>query len=162
VLFFLEIGTRRVYFAGCTAHPTATWVTQQARNLCWTLQEQGRAFRYLIHDRDAKFPSAFDTVFVAEGLEVVRTPYRAPTANAHAERWVRSARAECLDHLLIAGEGHLRRVLAEYVAHYNEARPHQGLDQGCPVPLTASPPDGAVRRRDRLGGLLHEYYREAA
>ncbi len=92
----------------------------------------------------------------------MRTPCRAPMANAYAERWVRSARAECLDHLLIVGEGHLRRVLAEYVAHYNEGRPHQGLDQGCPIPPTAAPPDGAVRRHDRLGGLLHEYYREAA
>ena len=83
-------------------------------------------------------------------------------ANAHAERWVRSARAECLDHLLIANEAHLRRVLAAYVAHYNEARPHQGLEQDCPIPLMAPPPGGVVRRRDRLGGLLHEYYREAA
>lgn len=162
VLFFLEVGTRRMHLAGVTAHPTAAWVTQQARNLCWTLQEAGTSPRFLIHDRDAKFPLSFDTVFATEGLEVVRTPYRSPTANAYAERWVRSVRGECLDHLLIAGEGHLRRVLAEYVAHYNEARPHQGLDQGCPIPLTPSPPDGAVRRHDRLGGLLREYYREAA
>jgi putative transposase len=92
----------------------------------------------------------------------VRTPFRTPTANAYAERWIRSVRAACLDHLLIAGERHLRRVLAEHVAHYNEARPHQGLDQDCPIPLTTSPPDGTVRRRDKPGGLLHEYYREAA
>jgi hypothetical protein len=162
VLFFLEVGTRRVHLAGCTAHPTATWVTQQARQLAWTLQEAGTPPRYLIHDRDAKFPPAFDAVFASEGVEVVRTPYRAPTANAYAERWVRSARAECLDQLLIGGEGHLRRVLADYIAHYNEARPHQGLDQGCPIPLTGARPHGAVRRRERLGGLLHEYYREAA
>jgi len=162
ILFFLEVGTRRVHLAGCTAHPTAAWVTQQARNLCWTLQETGTSPRFLIHDRDAKFPPSFDTVFAAEGLAIVLTPYRNPTANAYAERWVRSARAECLDHLLIVGEDHLRRVLAEYVAHYNEARPHQGLDQACPIPLTTALPDGAVRRRDRLGDLLHEYYREAA
>lgn len=124
VLFFLEPGTRRVHLAGCTAHPTAAWVAQQARNLCWTLQEEVHTFRYLIHDRDAKFAPAFDRVFAAEGVTVVRTPYRAPRANAHAERWVRTARAECLDHLLIAGEGHLGRVLATYVAHHNEARPH--------------------------------------
>ena len=162
VLFFLEVDTRRVHLAGCTPHPTADWVAQQARNLAWTLQDEGGAFRYLIHDRDAKFPAAFDRVFTAEGLEIVRTPYRAPRANSYAERWVRSVRTECLDHLLVAGEGHLRRVLAAYVAHYNEARPHQGLDQGCPSPLMAAPPGGVVRRRDKLGGLLHEYYREAA
>jgi len=161
-LFFLAIGTRRVHFAGCTAHPTAAWVTQQARNLTWTLQEGGQPVRFLIHDRDAKFPSAFDTVFAAEGVAVIRTPYRAPNANAYAERWVRSARAECLDHLLIASEAHLRRVLMEYVAHYNHARPHQGIEQQCPVALPAPVRDGPVRRRDRLGGLLHDYYREAA
>ena len=162
VLFFLEVGTRRVHLAGCTLHPTAAWVTQQARNLCWTVQDAGAPPRYLIHDRDAKFPPTFDAAFAAEGVEVVRTPYRAPTANAFAERWVRSAKAECLDHLLIAGESHLQRVLAEYVADYNEARPHQGLDQRCPTPTTVASPHGPVRRRDVVGGLIHEYYREAA
>ena len=161
-LFFLELGTRRVHFAGCTAHPTAAWVTQQARQLAWTLQDEGQGVRYLIHDRDAKFPPAFDTVFAAEGVAIIRTPYRAPNANAHAERWVRSAREECLDHLLIAGEAHLRRVLTEYVAYYNRDRPHQGLEQRCPVTRPAPVPEGPVRRRDRLGGLLHDYYREAA
>jgi hypothetical protein len=162
VLFFLEVGTRRVHIAGCTAHPTAAWVAQQARNLAWTLQEQGRTFRFLIHDRDGKFPVAFDRVFAAEGLAVIRTPYRAPRANAYAERWVRTIRTECLDHLLITSEGHLRRVLGTYVRHYNEARPHQGLNQGCPIPLTDVSSDGAVCRRAILGGLVHEYYREAA
>jgi len=162
ILFFIEIGTRRVHLAGCTAHPTAAWVTQQARNFCWTLPEAGPSPRFLIHDRDAKFPPAFDTVFAAEGIEIVRTPYRAPNANAYAERWVRSARAECLDHLLIASEVHLRRVLTEYVAFYNRARPHQGLEQRCPVALPAPGRAGPVRRRDQLGGLLHDYFREAA
>jgi len=162
VLFFLVVGTRRVHLAGCTAHPTAAWVTQQARQLAWTMQETGAAPRFLIHDRDAKFPPAFDTVFASEGVAIVRTPYRAPNANAYAERRVRSARAECLDHLLVAGEAHLRRVLTEYVAFYNEARPHQGLEQRCPVALPSPMRDGPVRRRDRLGGLLHDYYREVA
>jgi putative transposase len=162
VLFFLELGTRRVYFAGCTAHPTAAWVAQQARNLAWTLQDQDGTCRFLIHDRDAKFAPAVDRVFAGEGLEVVRTPYRAPRANAYAERWVRSAREECLDHLLIVGEHHLRWVLAAYVAHYNEARPHQGLDQRCPTPIPPGPAQGVIRRRDVLCGLVHEYYREAA
>ncbi len=161
-LFFIEIGSRRVHLAGCTAQPTAAWVTQQARNLCWTLQESGTSPGFLIHDRDAKFPPTFDAVFATEGVEVVRTPYRAPNANAFAERWVRSARAECLDHLLVAGERHLRRVLTEYVAFYNHARPHQGLEQRCPFALPAPVRAGPVRRRDRLGGLLHDYYREAA
>jgi len=162
VLFFLEVGTRRVHLAGCTAHPTAAWVAQQARNLCWTVQEQGRAFRFLIHDRDAKFPPTFDAVFAAEGVEIVRTPYRTPTANPYAERWVGSVRGECLDHLLIVNEAHLRRVLADYVTHYNRARPHRGLNQQTPIPSARCGPCGPIRRRDVLGGLIHEYDREAA
>ncbi len=137
VVFFLEIGTRRVHLAGYTAHPTAAWVTPQARQRAWALQDTGTSPRYLIHDRDATFPAAFDAVFASEVVEIVRTPYRAPNANAYAERWVRSVREECLDHLLIAGEAHLRRVLTEYVACYNQARPHQGLEQRCPVALPA-------------------------
>jgi hypothetical protein len=162
ILFFIEVGTRRVHLAGCTAHPTAAWVTQQARNLAWALQEADAPPRFLIHDRDAKFPASFDAVFAAEGIEAVRTPYRSPTANAYAERWVHSARAECLDQLLVAGECHLRRVLTEYVAHYNQARPHQGFDQRCPTPITVAAPHGPVQRRDVLSGLIHEYYRVAA
>jgi transposase InsO family protein len=161
-LFFLEIETRWVHFAGCTARPTTAWVTQHARNFAWTLHEGGQPVRYLIQDRDAKFPSAVDTVFAAEGVAVVRTPCRAPNANAYAEGWIRSARAECLDHLLITGEAHLRRVLTEYVAFYNHARPHQGLGQRCPVAIPPPERDQTVRRRDRLGGLLRDYYREAA
>ncbi len=162
VLFFLEVGTRRVHLAGCTAHPTAAWVTQQARQLAWTLQDTGTSPRFLIHDRDAKFPPTFDMVFAAEGVEVIRTPYRTPTANAYAERWVGSVRAECLDHLLIVNEAYLRHVLATYVAHYNQARPHQGLGQRTPLPSARSTACGPVRRRDVLGGLIHEYEREAA
>ncbi len=161
-LFFIELGTRRVHLAGCTARPTAAWVAQQARQLSWQMQDGTLPVRFLIRDRDGKFPPAFDTVFATEGVEVIRTPYRAPNANAHAERWIRSARAECLDHLLIANEAHRRRVLAEYVTYYNQARPHQGLEQRCPVALATPARDGPVRRRDRLGGLLHDYYREAA
>jgi hypothetical protein len=162
VLFFLEIGTRRVHLAGCTAHPTAAWVTQQARNLAWTFQGAGMSPRFLIHDRDAKFPPSFDAVFAAEGLEAARTPYRSPTANAYAERWARSVRGECLDHLLIINEAHLRHVLAGYVAYYNRARPHQGLEQQTPLPCAPGARVGPVRRRDVLGGLIHEYDREAA
>jgi hypothetical protein len=162
VLFFLEVGTRRVHLAGCTARPTAAWVTQQARQLAWALQDTGVSPHCLIRDRDAKFPPTFDAVFASEGVEVIRTPYLAPTANAYAERWVGSVRAECLDHLLIVNEAHLRHVLAGYVAHYNRARPHRGLSQQTPIPYSPSARCEPVRRRDVLGGLLHEYDREAA
>ncbi len=162
VLFFRAIGTRRVHRAGCTARPTAAWVTQQARQRAWTLQDAGAPPRYLIHDRDAQFPPACDAVFASAGLESVRTPYRAPNANAFAERWVRSVRAACLDHLLVASEAQRRRVLTAYVAFSNHARPHQGIEQRCPVALPALVRDGTVRRRDQLGGLLHDYDREAA
>ncbi len=101
-------------------------------------------------------------MFAAEGIAVVRTPYRTPTANAYAERWVRSARAECLDHLLIVNEAHLRRTLAAYITHDNHARPHQGLGQQTPVPDERQCGTGPVRCRDVLGGLIHEYDREAA
>jgi putative transposase len=162
VLFFIELGTRRVHLAGCTTQPTAAWVTQQARQVSWHLQDGRVTARYLIHDRDAKFVPAFDAVLRSEGVEVVRTSYRAPTANAIAERWVGSVRRECLDHLLIVSEAHLRRVLSVYVAHYNQARPHQGLEQGTPIPLADRAGQGAIRRRELLGGLLREYDREAA
>ncbi len=102
----LEIGTRRVHLAGCTSQPTAGWVVQQASQLTWTIQDERLPLHFLIHDRDAKFPAAFDTVFAAEEIEIIRTPFRAPTANAVAERWIRSVREECLDHLLIVHERH--------------------------------------------------------
>jgi hypothetical protein len=163
VLFFIEVHTRRVFVAGCTAHPTAAWVTRQARNLVWGLDELGVAPTVLVRDRDAKFPRAFDDVFRAEGVRVVRAPFRAPRARAHAERWVGTVRRECLDRLLILGRRHLERVLREYVDHYNTARPHQAL--GLAAPLTRgqpSRPTADIVRRDRLGGLIHEYERQAA
>ena len=161
-MFVIELGTRRVHLAACTAHPTAEWVTQQAQHLSWQLQDGAITARYLIRDRDSKFVPSFDAVFQSEGVEIVRTPYRAPTANAVAERWIGSVRRECLDHLLIVSEAHLRHVLTAYIAHYNEARPHQGLDQRTPVPRDQGGGQGPIRRRDRLGGLLREYEREAA
>lgn len=162
VLFFIERGTRRVHLAGRTAHPGAAWVTQQARNLSWTLQDAGQPCRFVIRERDTTFCRAFDTLLKAEDLEVVRTPYRSPRANAVAERWVRTVRAECLDHLLILSERHLARVLGAYVTFYNERRPHQGLGQQCPVPLTPSTGTGAIVRREVLGRLIHDYERQAA
>jgi hypothetical protein len=162
VLFFIELGTRRVHLAGCTPHPTAAWVTQQARNLTWQIQDGAVPCRFLIHDRDAKFPAAFDRVFEHEGAEIVLTPYRVPRANAVAERWVRSVRQECLDHLLILGERQLHRTLTTYIQFYNQRRPHQGLGQQSPIPRAAAATGGPVVRHEALGGLLHDYSREAA
>jgi transposase InsO family protein len=162
VLFFIELGSRRVHLASCTSSPTSAWVTQQARHVSWQIQEGMLPVRFLIHDRDTKFATTFDTVFMSEDITIIRTPVRAPNANAFAERWVRSVREECLDKILILGEGHLRRVLAAYVDYYNHARPHQGIAQQCPTRLESSARDGPVGRRDILGGVLHDYYRRAA
>ncbi len=136
VLYFIELGSRRVHLAGCTANPDAAWVTQQARQFSWHLQDgDPGAIKFLIHDRDSKFAAGFDTVFASEGTAVIRTPAQAPNANAYAERVIRSVRAECLDHLLILNQAHLTFVLRRYVAYYNHRRPHQGLRQALPVPL---------------------------
>jgi putative transposase len=160
VLFFIEHGTRRVHLAGITAHPTGEWVTQQARNLLMNLADHADGFRFVIRDRDAKFTAAFDAVLAAAGVRVIKTPVRAPRANAIAERWIASARRECLDRMLITGERHLRLVLDEYVDHYNVHRPHRALHQHAPAGRPHPPGPGAdvrVLRRDRLGGLIHEY-----
>ena len=161
VLFFLELARRRVHLAGVTANPNSAWVEQQARNLIMTLAEQEQRPRFLIRDRDSKFSSGFDELFRSEGIRVIRAPFAAPRAKAHAERWVGSVRRECLDWILICSRKHLERVLGEYVAHYNTHRPHRALEQRPPL-LKASPAfaherECRVRRRDRLGGLLHEY-----
>jgi hypothetical protein len=163
VLFFIELGSRRVHLAGVTAHPDSAWVTQQARNL----PVDGRLanVRFLIRDRDSKFSGPFDEVFRSEGVRVLWTPIRAPRANAVAERWVRTVRAECLDRTLILSRRHLERVLRRYVVHYDEQRPHRGLHLEVPVPgpLPVRPAaPGRIRRQDVLGGLIHEYCAEAA
>ena len=163
VLFLLEVHTRRVMAAACTEHPSAAWVSQQARNLVCRLDEHANRPTVLVRDRDGKFTPGFDAVFRSEGVRVVRTPFRAPRANAHAERWVGTARRECLDWLLVLGRRHPERVLREYVAHYDGARPHRAHDL-CP-PLTRGQPVprvGGIVRRDRLEGLIHAYERLAA
>jgi putative transposase len=161
VLFFIELGRRRVHLAGCTTNPSGAWVVQQARNL--TLTRVLERTRVLIHDRDSKFTAAFDEVFRSEGIKVVHTPVQAPQANAYAERFVRTVRNECLDWLLIIGRRHLEHVLRIYIQHYNHERPHRGLALHPPQPRApALPRHGHVHRRDRLGGLVHEYYRAAA
>jgi putative transposase len=166
VLFFIELDTRRVHLAGVTASPNDAWVTQQARNLLRVLGERARRLRRLIRDRDAKFSRSFDEVLYSEGVEVLVTPVRAPRANAYAERWVRTVRAECLDWLLIVGRGHLEMVMRLYVAHYNRHRPHRALRLEAPDPanglaITDRGRQDGVHRRDLLGGLLHEYRRAA-
>ena len=127
VLFFIELGSRRVHLAGCTANPTAPWVTQQARQLTWALAERQTPVRFLIRDRDQKFTDSFDEVFRSAGTEIIRTPFRAPQANGIAERFVRTVRSECLDWLLIFDQQHLERVLTVFADHYNGHRPHRAL-----------------------------------
>ena len=160
VLFVFEVASRQVHVLGVTAQPTGEWVTQQARNLLMALDDRAGRFRFLVRDRDAKFTAAFDAVFAAEGIEVLTTPVRAPRANAYAERWVGTVRREVLDRMLILGCRQPRSVLTEYVDHYNGHRPYRALGQAPPlrpgVPVVVAPP-GKVMRRDRLGGLIHEY-----
>jgi hypothetical protein len=165
VLFFLELASWRILFTACSEHPGGAWAAQQARNLAWQLQEAEEIKpRFLIHDRDANFPAAFDAVFRAEGLEVIRTPVRAPNANSRCERWVSSVRRECLDLLLIVGRRHLEAVLAEYVEHYNGHRPHRSLELRAPRGPTVIPATtgGQVVSRARVQGLINEYSRQAA
>jgi transposase InsO family protein len=166
VLFVVEVQRRRVHLAGITAHPTGVWVTQQARNLLMDLNEHTDRFRFLIRDRDAKFTAAFDAVFAAAGIDVVKIPPWAPRANAYAERWVSTVRSECTDWTLVWNDRQLYRVLTEYLRHYNTVRPHRSLDLQPPCPasrLTLVKQDTAesVQRMDVLGGLIHEYRRVA-
>ncbi len=161
--FSIELNTRQVHLASCTTRPTSAWVTQQARQLVWKLHDNPQSPpHYLIHDRDTKFTAPFDAVFVSEGIVIVLTPPQAPNANACAERWIRSVREECLDHLLIFSQRSLHRVLTEYIDYYNRARPHQSLQQQTPIPYRPGPPEGLIRHRKVLGGLIRDYYREAA
>jgi transposase InsO family protein len=166
VLFLMEVATRRVHVLGATTNPTAAWVAQQARNLMQDLGEQANRFRFLIRDRDAKYSAVFDTVFRAEGIEVLLTPPQAPRANAYAERWVRTVRRECLDRILIYNIRHLLAVLGEYLAHYNGHRPHQGRGQRAPDRETLPPQitdlhTVRVQRRKVLHGLINEYEQAA-
>ena len=162
VLFFIELSTRRVHLAGLTENPDGAWTTQQARNFVFSLPERERPVEFLVRDNDGKFTCAFDTVFNTDAIRVIRTPVRAPKANAVAERFVGTIRRECLDWLLIPNRRHLQHVLREFVDHYNSHRPHRALELAAPAPrhpppTTASPPAAAIRRQDRLGGLIHEY-----
>jgi putative transposase len=165
VLVFIELGSRRIHLSPATAHPDSAWVTQQARNLAMALDDRSPAIRFLIRDRDTKFSRSFDAVLRAEGMRVIRAPIQAPNANAHAERVIATIRAECLDWTLVFGRRHLDRTLRIYAEHYNRQRPHRAIRLATPlggarVPVPVSPRD--VRRRDLLGGLIHEYHAAAA
>ncbi len=164
VLFVLEVDRRRVHLAGITAHPGGEWVAQAARNLLMDLGETASRFRFLVRDRDTKFTGMFDAVFAGAGVEVLKIPPRAAKANAYAERWVRTVRGECLDWLLIRNRGHLQHVLTAYLAHYNAARPHRGINLEVPVPSLTDrrlEAGGGIERVDILGGLIHQYRRAA-
>ncbi len=163
VFFVMEIDTRRIHILGITGHPTGPWVVQQARNLIMDLGERAAAFKFLIRDRDTKFTAAFDSVFTDIGAAVIKTPVRAPRANAFAERFVGTVRRECLDHLLIVNERHLHGVLTDWQAHYNDHRPHQGRQQRAPNDRAGRAVDttAAIQRRLILGGLINEYHRAA-
>ena len=162
--FVIEHATRRVHILGVTAHPTGAWLTQLARNLLMDLDDAHRRFRFLIRDRDSKFIAAFDAVFAAVDIQIVKTPVRAPRANAIAERFVGTVRRELLDRLLIVNQRHAAAVLREFVCHYNDHRPHRSLGQAAPLrplPQRAPTESPKIQRHHRIGGLLHEYQQAA-
>jgi transposase InsO family protein len=163
VFFVMEIQTRRVHILGITAHPAGPWTAQQARNLLIDLGERAGRFKFLIRDRDSKFTAAFDSVLAGNGVRIIKAPVRSPRANSFAERYVGTLRRECLDHLLIYGERHLRRILAEYSRHYNGHRPHQSRGQRPPLRKPGQPIDVTARiKRSRVvHGLINEYRRAA-
>jgi transposase InsO family protein len=161
VLAVIEHASRRIRILGSTAHPTGAWVTQQARNLLMDLDGQAEKIKFLIRDRDAKFSAAFDEVFHAAHVRILRSPVQAPRANAVMERWIGGCQRELLDRTLIWNHRHLLRVLRDYEAHHNEHRPHRSLGQAAPLkPLPGAVADlhaFQARRRDLIGGVIHEY-----
>jgi putative transposase len=164
VFFVIEVGTRYVHVLGTTSNPDGAWTAQAARNFLIDLGDHADRFRYLIRDRGGQFSAVFDAVFAGAGIEVIKTPPRRPRANAYAERWVRTLRGELTDRMLIFGRRHLRHVLAEYVRHYNERRPHRALDLSPPrPPVTVIDLEAQrrIRRKPILGGLINEYERAA-
>jgi putative transposase len=169
LLVFRSIGSRRIEYFACTSSPTSAWVLQQARKLLVELDDRDRRVRFLIHDRDAKLPRAFDVLVASEEIKLIRTPVQAPNANAQMERWVGTVGRECLERLLILGRRQLEHVLRVSVGRYNRQRPQRALDlrppeasQQSAVQAESAPHDLHVGRRDPLGGLIHEYDTAAA
>lgn len=163
ILFFVHVGTRRVFVPGMTQHPDAEWVAQQARNFSIHLAEEGQGASYLIHDRDTKFTAQFDALVEATGTIVKKSMVRSPNVNAYAERWAQSVQVECLDHFVVLGESHLEYLVSEYVNYFNTERPHQAMGNDVLTEQGESPSlEGEVVCQERLGGLLKHYRREAA
>ncbi|MFF2147488.1 integrase core domain-containing protein [Kitasatospora sp. NPDC058190] len=160
-LFVMEVRTRTVHVLGVTAHPTAAWATQQARQLLWQLGDRAADFTHLVRDRDAKFTAAFDAVFASEGITVAKIPPRSPNCNPHAERFIRSVRQECTDRLLLFDRGHAERVLHDYARHFNGHRPHRARNQLAPLddPNVVRLPAARVERSRAVAGLINEYRR---
>ena len=160
LLFFIDIATRTVYFAGITDHPSGVWATQAARNLLLQHGHQLADARALVRDRGSQFIDAFDEIFRTEGCKVLKTPVRTPVANAFAERWIGALRRELLDRTVIWNRRQLERLVVDYIDHYNTHRPHRSLDQLPPVATDAADqPDGHLQvvRTARCGGLINEY-----
>ena len=160
VLFFVSLERRRIEFIASTSNPDGRWIAQQARNLLMQLADRGQPFRFLLHDRDSKFSGGFNEIFGSEGITIVRTPIRAPNANAYAERWVGTLRRECLDRILIINRRQLEHVLRVYTAHYNRHRPHRSLLLQPPDEPSSAPgctPTRHIERHELLGGLINEY-----
>jgi transposase InsO family protein len=168
VLAVIEHASRRIHILGATPHPTASWVVQAAKNLVMDLEDTGCRARFMIRDRDGKFPEMFDAILADAGIQVVLSGIQMPRMNSIMERWVQTCRRELLDRTLIWNQRHLLHALREFEQFYNGHRPHQGIANACPLyPLPAPIADSDklarlnVRRRDRLGGILHEYERAA-
>jgi transposase InsO family protein len=163
VLFFIDIATRAVHIAGITTNPNETWMLQVARNLTDVNDGFLRQKRYVILDRDTKYSNAFRSFLVREGMEVIRLPPKSPNLNPFAERFVLSIKGECLRRMIFFGQASLRHAIQQYMAHYHHERNHQGLHNCLPQPLSANPSlDAPIQQRQRLGGMLNFYYRQAA
>ncbi|WP_329079829.1 integrase core domain-containing protein [Streptosporangium sp. NBC_01469] len=168
ILAVIEHATGRVRVLGTTAHPAADWVIQAMKNLVMDLDDAGCRARFLLRDRDGKFPALMEEILTEAGIKTVLTGIRMPRMNAIMERWVQSCRHELLDRCLVWNERHLRHALREYERFYNQHRAHQALNQAAPLRPAPGPIidpgriiDLHIRRRDRLGGVLHEYSRAA-
>jgi len=162
LLFFIDIASRKVHVAGITPHPDNAWMTQIARNVTDPHDGFLRDTRYLIMDRDTKYSDAFRGILTRAGMDVVRLPPRSPNLNAFAERFVRSIKSECLNRMIFFGRASLQHAVSQFIAHYHTERNHQGLENRLVLPAPTIAPSLPVRRRQRLGGMLNFYHRQAA